>query len=412
MNESRISELTELVRPLTSLDLAGSADIEPVNSFLDAIQARDSLAEAPQFRKVAAALQRDPLIGPQLDRVYGTALVGMRLEVDDLVHKVIRALAEDDAGDPDQSLRAVAAALSDAFDEADVAVDLVVPLFGFHSEGGAFGLAPGIRLDLLHSAELSLLNRGGHMPGRWRDSQFVWCLRLTIRLPKRLSDEETITVEKWEPWSSARARLATAIDALRVFQEGTFYSELSISSPGGLLFPADSLLGAAPPWYYDGEYRLSAEGVGELVSFYSAFMEIDLDERSQLRIAFRRFRDSSLRERDEDSIIDLMIAAEALFTKDSNSEMTFRLSTRAARFLGVDAADRHIAYQLFKRAYDRRSKIVHGVEVPIDEELLDQLSERMRAAIKRVTFDISDGTAPPGDIADWDALLLDPDPPA
>ena len=60
----------------------------------------------------------------------------------------------------------------------------------------------------------------------------------------------------------------------------------------------------------------------------------------------------------EDSVLDLSIALEMMYSIDN--EMTYKLGTRAGYFLGNDAQERNRTFDIVKRLYDRRSDIVHG----------------------------------------------------
>ncbi len=79
----------------------------------------------------------------------------------------------------------------------------------------------------------------------------------------------------------------------------------------------------------------------------------------------RRFSYACERERDDDRIVDLMIAAESLFLSDSGGEkdrgeIRFRLALRSAYFVESPAYTRRQIFNHMKAAYDLRSAIVHG----------------------------------------------------
>ena len=60
----------------------------------------------------------------------------------------------------------------------------------------------------------------------------------------------------------------------------------------------------------------------------------------------------------EDSILDLSIAMEMMYSIDY--EVTYKLGTRAGYFVGRDAGERKRIFDAVKRLYGRRSDIVHG----------------------------------------------------
>ena len=72
----------------------------------------------------------------------------------------------------------------------------------------------------------------------------------------------------------------------------------------------------------------------------------------------------------EDSILDLSIALEMMYSIDN--EMTYKLGTRAGYFLGNDALERNRTFDFVRRLYGKRSDIVHGRQTVRAE--LEQIS--------------------------------------
>ena len=72
----------------------------------------------------------------------------------------------------------------------------------------------------------------------------------------------------------------------------------------------------------------------------------------------------------EDSILDLSIALEMMYSIDN--EMTYKLGTRAGYFLGNDALERNRTFDIVRRLYGKRSDIVHGRQTVRAE--LEQIS--------------------------------------
>jgi hypothetical protein len=90
---------------------------------------------------------------------------------------------------------------------------------------------------------------------------------------------------------------------------------------------------------------------------------------------------SAIRERvrEEDSIIDAVIAWENLFGHaDATTEITFRVTTAISRLLEGDPASRHELSRSLKQIYAVRSRVVHGL--PITSK--HRLSERANLAIE------------------------------
>jgi hypothetical protein len=62
----------------------------------------------------------------------------------------------------------------------------------------------------------------------------------------------------------------------------------------------------------------------------------------------------------EARLIRLVMAAEALFTDDDKSELSYRLAHRMATLNGVDVDDRERHWDLVRSIYEARNKLMHG----------------------------------------------------
>ena len=94
-----------------------------------------------------------------------------------------------------------------------------------------------------------------------------------------------------------------------------------------------------------------------------------------LSIALRRFDQASGREDDEDTLIDLWIAFEALLLPDGSTELNYRVALRLARLCGDTPEQREDIFSSAKESYRARSKIVHGESPP---EAMPQILSRTR----------------------------------
>jgi hypothetical protein len=104
--------------------------------------------------------------------------------------------------------------------------------------------------------------------------------------------------------------------------------------------------------------RLTEAQAEQMPSLYTALG--DLPEDRRIAMALRRLRASSERTSAEDRLIDMWIAFEALFAKDSKSELRYRASLRIARYVGRETSERRDIFAGLKLAYDWRSRLVHG----------------------------------------------------
>jgi hypothetical protein len=78
------------------------------------------------------------------------------------------------------------------------------------------------------------------------------------------------------------------------------------------------------------------------------------------KLAARRLLQSSLRSNPEDTLLDACIGIEALLG-EQHDELVHRMGLRASVAL-VDRMDAPLAYEILKKVYGHRSKIVHGTE--------------------------------------------------
>ncbi len=141
-------------------------------------------------------------------------------------------------------------------------------------------------------------------------------------------------------------------------------------------------------------YRLNQEEASGLLAFWRETRSSGLERKNRryLGVAMRRLRYAIGRERLEDRLVDLVVAAEALFPgivgKPSSTELSYRLSMYVAGLLGGNQEERRLIFARMRQAYALRSSIVHGDAV--DERTVAQLvqdverfvREGLRKAIK------------------------------
>jgi hypothetical protein len=81
------------------------------------------------------------------------------------------------------------------------------------------------------------------------------------------------------------------------------------------------------------------------------------------RVALDRFKLGCADQRNDDAIVDLVIALEALLLPGFRSELSFRFALNGARTLARDRGARKLLFEEFHAIYEMRSRIVHGDEV-------------------------------------------------
>lgn len=110
------------------------------------------------------------------------------------------------------------------------------------------------------------------------------------------------------------------------------------------------------------KYSLLSIELPKFQSFCDKFYQFDFSKNRRLQTAIVRFHFSY-------SVgliykpIDLMIAFEALYLAEEQ-ELAYKLATRAAYLLGDTQERRRFIYGALRNAYNLRSKLVHGGDIP------------------------------------------------
>ena len=134
------------------------------------------------------------------------------------------------------------------------------------------------------------------------------------------------------------------------------------------------------------KYKLIQTDTDNFREFYLEFLAF---QKSEFAIPLRRFNFFYDRQGAEDRIIDSMVAFENLLLPE-RSELSLRLSVRAANLLGESSSEKHEIFNFFMKAYDVRSKIAHGESIPETVKIkqnetitLDDLSIRLQNYLRR-----------------------------
>lgn len=140
----------------------------------------------------------------------------------------------------------------------------------------------------------------------------------------------------------------------------------------------------------------------QLVSSFEK--QIEGINKNKINMALDRFHRAMLRRSACDSIIELSIALEALFS-DGNVEMAHKISTRAAILIGGGNEQKAENRMLFKKFYNQRSSIIHG-ELTNDNDKIQALKGESKISIK----DFKDRMLPLCGLAIQKMILLEEAP--
>ena len=116
------------------------------------------------------------------------------------------------------------------------------------------------------------------------------------------------------------------------------------------------------------------------------------EKRKGLDVAIRRWIRSKRGMSTFDQLIDLRIALEALYLKDSGSgEMSYRMATRGAWHLSGDRDERVEYSKTLKEAYSLASRVIHASEKPTDEKDLTVLKAGQDACRRGILKMLTEG---------------------
>jgi len=120
------------------------------------------------------------------------------------------------------------------------------------------------------------------------------------------------------------------------------------------------------PNFYDNYYWTSTNlpkiSIDEIKQIGELYIKLSVNRDNKIKIASKRLRYSYLRDNDEDSILDIIIALETLLSDSEKGEITHKLSLRISKLLS-DFDKKYDPINVFdsvKKIYAFRSKIVHG----------------------------------------------------
>jgi hypothetical protein len=92
------------------------------------------------------------------------------------------------------------------------------------------------------------------------------------------------------------------------------------------------------------------------------FRKLQNNREKKIAISCRRLRISCLRDNEEDSILDIIIALELLLSDNEKGELTHKLALRVAKLFSLYLPEENPleVFGMVKKIYDYRSAIVHG----------------------------------------------------
>jgi hypothetical protein len=367
------------------------------------------LHSLPRYEACVERLKFDAIVGPHINRLVGTATTATRIEVDQVLRSAIYAMQDDEGGFTysDERFDRKCQDLTAFFAAKEFAVKLVAPLPYLALPKLPLRLNDELELDHLTDDEVTRccsvgILRPPSMPDLLvLDPEIAVGLRRTRITPKIIGPDYRGSLSLDAPdtgvFGHRSLRDDLVIDdvllALRLHKHNRlrFAGCASWIDSTWLSGASFYVLGQ---WPYLGGHKLSDAEVPQLLELWQ------LLESGSARFAFalHRFNLACDRNLLDDRIVDLVIAAEALFLSDTDSEnrgeLSYRLALRAAKFIEHSRYAGMDLYKLMRRAYRVRSAIVHGshhrkVGLPDDpaanlSKFADEIEELLRLALRKV----------------------------
>jgi hypothetical protein len=336
------------------------------------------LNQLPSFHHLLGVIDSDDWLRRHFQGLVGTPFARTRLQLE----LVLQIMILEPLITRTRSLDLDETAFEEVFQPlaeylANDTIDYVefTPLLGYISTVGAVTLDAALEIRPMTDREISFCLDAGALPSRPYPvgSRGVapfdqWCLARTTVVPKAFDDADPEDVRKYQPYPFIEDLADQVVLALRLIIGGNIASGPGVRLTAG---PLGLSLGGA--WSHKSVMRpddirpsvLHSDAVQNLTDLLAAIRSSAVQADSSLTIALRRIGDAGLRANPTDTLIDLMIAAEALFLSSSGKdrgELRFRLSLNAALLIEEPGLDRQAIRRFMRDAYDVRSQVVHGTQ--------------------------------------------------
>lgn len=391
------------------------------------MDAEKELKGLPEYKKCSDEIQKDQVIARHLNTLVGTPLWRYSVQETRVMDGIaIRILnKQNDFKFNDEIFDHEYFKMEDAFYSPTIPCEMMVLLPGFSADVFPVELDDETKIDILMDEEnIECLEHGvivAQLGGTFSKGP-MFAVRIKYQCEKVIGQESGEAASKESSRErSIEERLFDVIHALRVFKAGVCsYSAILRYSPS-YLFEGISYwqpLGSMAPELFI-KYLLSKAETEDFRRFWNAFQSENVKNRKFLDIALRRFSYANERSRSEDKIIDLLIAAEALFLTDSGDakergEMRFRLALRAGLFSDGEVVSKKNVYDHMRYAYDIRSTIVHGGKPVLPkskqdgslEEFVKNTTEYLRTALHKAIDLAAQSKLPKGSLAEWDSMIF------
>jgi len=399
------------------------------------IFSHDKLKKLPEYRMCRKTLKEDPVIASQLDVLVGIHVSRSRSpKIEQLMVRLPNfGIYENEIKFNHEHFEREYSNFERAFYDDSFNYEVIAPLYG------PVFKAPVKINDVL---EICRVSRNDFIPSMKntadRDllaNDFLWAVRACYKLPKIVGDDIKSSLEQSNNNDKMRLRANQTIEQILICLRLLGVSNVQLLA---LVHRTESNLfrdvRPFPVKYFSAlqyQQELPADFNRTFVQFWNSFQQEAVNKHKFIDLAAKRFSYAHERYDWEDRVIDLLIAAEATFLSQPESQnkigkqisISKRLKFRAAALLGSDSKTREQIKADISSAYTLRSCIVHGNKKELEKVIIKiekcehlglgeeyklrqftyRIQEYMRAAICKMIA-LSSVNKNKKEVVDWNSL--------
>ena len=213
----------------------------------------------------------------------------------------------------------------------------------------------------------------GTVPGIIRRLSYV--LETTVPFQDDANEEDMIANKRFEKFLHA-AHLFTVGD----LKTGPIYKNFTL-----WMGNSSKVLNSTEVTVGSRTVKLNSRSYKNLKTFYSDFSSLDLTSKDWdfIQVSLERFSSSILRDNPIDTIVDLNVALECMFS--SPGETSLKIANRSALMYGIDESEQEKCWIFIKNVYRLRNNILHGRkenDLDITKEIIE-LENIIRSSIRK-----------------------------
>jgi hypothetical protein len=391
----------------------------------------ECLRSLPDYQTCVECLKSDVVVGPHLDHLVGTSMSAFRLEANNILTSLMYAMLDDEGhlAFSDERFRRKWRELDGFFGADRITSKTVAPLPYLVVPAFPLRLNNELVLDRLTDDEVTRCYQVGvirpHSP-RFPliSGEVAVGIRRTMSLPKliRRGDEPPEPPDAGDEGTFGNRPLFRddlviddVLSALRLLKHTQIRTAGLASWTDSPWLKGGTSYRVLGRWPYDGKFEVSE---GEVPHFLELWRLLE-EGAARFPFSIRRFNLAFDREVLDDRIVDLVIAAEALFLGELDEkyrgELRFRFALRAAKFIEHPNYGEHDIFRVMRQAYDARSAIVHDGSpketcLPNNQSgklptFIDAIEELVRLGLRKA-LSMKEGGKKMRQAEYWDTLMF------